>query len=61
MLQKLYLNPYIISNCVTCYKKGLQHLLDQLVLNDGIRDISYKAKRLLCNMVNLILYNKEIP
>ena len=61
MLQKVYFNnPYIISNCITCYKEGLQHLLDQLILNDGIRDISYNAKRLLCNMANWILYNKEI-
>ena len=63
ILQKMYFNnPYIISNCITCYKEGLQHLLDQLIFNhnDDIKDISYNAKRLLCNMVNWILYNKEI-
>ena len=64
-LQNIYFNnPYIISNCITCYKEGLQHLLDQLIseneTNENIKDISFNAKRLLCNMVNWILYNKEI-
>lgn len=64
-LQNVYFNnPYIISNCITCYKEGLQHLLDQLIskneTNEFIKDISFNAKRLLCNMVNWILYNKEI-
>ena len=64
-LQNIYFNnPYIISNCITCYKEGLQHLLDQLIskneTNEIVKDISFNAKRLLCNMVNWVLYNKEI-
>ena len=64
-LQNIYFNnPYIISNCITCYKEGLQHLQDQLISKNEnteiIKDISYNSKRLLCNMVNWVLYNKEI-
>ena len=64
-LQNIYFNnPYIISNCITCYKEALQHLLEQLIENkeyhENIKDISFNAKRLLCNMVNWVLYNKEI-
>ena len=64
-LQNIYFNnPYIISNCITCYKEGLQHLQEQLIskneYNENIKDISFNAKRLLCNMANWVLYNKEI-
>lgn len=64
---KYFNNPYVISNCITCYKESLQHLFEELNSkdsdekhNENIKDISYDSKRLLCNFANWILYNKTI-
>jgi hypothetical protein len=63
-IRNRYFNkPYIISNCLTCYKEALRHLyelLNSVELKKDTKDITYDCKRLLCNMVNWILYNKEI-
>ena len=62
---KYFNNPYIISNCINCYKESLDHLIE-LIKNYGINEeknikyISYSTKRLLCNLTNWILYNKEL-
>ncbi len=67
---KYFNNPYIISNCINCYKEGLNHLQEIIntknVNNESgkkqknIEDISYTSKRLLCNLTNWVLYSKEI-
>ena len=63
---KYFNNPYIISNCINIYKQGLFNLIDQNNSKDVsgekvvLNDISYNSKRLLCNFVNWILYNKEL-
>jgi hypothetical protein len=62
---KYFNNPYIISNCINCYKEGLNHLIELINSKDfknqeNLRDISYGSKRLLCNLTNWVLYNKEI-
>ena len=63
---KYFNNPYIIANCINIYKQGLFNLIDQNNSVDIIENtvsnynISYNSKRLLCNLVNWILYNKEL-
>ena len=64
---KYFNNPYIISNCINIYKQGLQHLIEQINTkdindnyNNNLKDINYNTKRLLCNLVNWILYNKDL-
>lgn len=62
---KYFNNPYIISNCITCYKESLDHLIEMIKefgINEekNIKYISYTTKRLLCNLTNWILYNKEL-
>lgn len=62
---KYFNNPYIISNCINCYKESLDHLIELIKyygINEekNIKYISYSAKRLLCNLTNWILYNKEL-
>ena len=64
---KYFNNPYIISNCLNCYKEGLAHLSEQINtrdindnINENAKDISYNSKRSLCHLVNWILYNKEL-
>lgn len=64
---KYFNNPYIISNCINIYKQGLFNIIDQNNYsiiekkeNAVLKDISYNSKRLLCNLVNWILYNKEL-
>ena len=64
---KYFDNPYIISNCLNCYKEGLVHLTEQINtkdindnINENVKDISYNSKRLLCNLANWILYNKQL-
>ena len=63
---KYFNNPYIISNCINIFKQGLFNLIDQNNSTDVngekvvLKDISYTSKRLLCNFVNWILYNKDL-
>ena len=64
---KYFSNPYIIANCINCFKEGLNHLNDLKNttdindrINQNIKDISYNSKRLLCNFANWILNNKEL-
>ena len=63
---KYFNNSYILANCINIYKQGLQHLYELINSNynfsyiDYKKDLSYTIKRLLCNFVNWILYNKTI-
>ena len=64
---KYFNNPYIISNCLNCYKEGLFHLSELVNERDinnniyeNVKDISTNAKRLLCNLANWILYNRQL-
>lgn len=64
---KYFNNPFIIANCINCFKEGLKHLYEQInspdiydSKNKNLKDISYNSKRLLCNFSNWLLNNSEI-
>lgn len=54
-------NIEIVSNCVKLYNDGLDHLLEQVNLNNTkYNNMTYNSKKILCHLTNWILCEKKI-